>query len=94
MKNVVLIGPTKQLVNSMGPLLMRAADQKAKLRLYGVLQATSTSFPGHHEKLPSVQFIVWKLHSPTDPDELPVDQKIILGPDTTVPGYKVEVKKP
>jgi hypothetical protein len=92
--DVVLIGPTKDLVNTMGPLLMRAAERHVKVRLYGVLQAASASFPGHHEKLPSVQFIVWKLHLPSDPDDLPPGEKIILGPKDKVEGYKVQLKKP
>jgi hypothetical protein len=92
--DVVLVGPTKDGVNTTGPMLMRAAERHVKLRLYGVLQAASPTFPGHHEKLPSVQFIVWKLHFPTDPDDLPPGEKIIFGPNDKVKGYKVELKKP
>ena len=90
--DVVLVGPTREGVNTMGPLLMRAAERKLKVRLYGVLQKTSTSFPGHHQKLPSVQFIVWKLHLPSDPDDLPPGEKLIFGPKDKIEGYKVQLK--
>ena len=33
--DVVLIGSTKDATSSMGPLLMRAAERKLKLRFYG-----------------------------------------------------------
>jgi hypothetical protein len=91
--DVVLVGPTRDGVNTVGPLLVRAAERKLKVRLYGVLQQTSTSFPGHHEKLPSVQFIVWKVHVPTDPDDLSPGEKIIFGPNDKIPGYKVVIPK-
>ena len=91
--DVVLVGPTRDGVNTMGPLLMRAAERKLKVRLYGVLQKASASFPGHHKKLPSVQFIVWKIHVPTDPDDLPPGEKIMFGPKDKVPGYKVVIPK-
>ena len=73
--DIVLIGPTKDSANIMGPLLMRAAELKVKLRFYGVLMQ-ATELPGHHKGLPSVQFIVWKLHAPTDPDDLPPGQAV------------------
>ena len=39
-------------------------------------------------------FVIWKIHMPSDPDELPPDQKIIMGPDKAVPGYTIIPKKP
>ena len=90
-KDVVFVGPPRDAVNTMGALLARAAERKMKVRLYGVLQNTSTTFPGHHKNLPSVQFIVWKIHVPTDPDDLPPGEKIIYGPNDKIPGYKVMV---
>jgi hypothetical protein len=92
--DVVLVGPNRDGVNTMGPLLMRAAERRLKVRLYGVLQKTSTSLPGHHGKLPSVQFIVWKIHLPTDPDDLPPGEKLIFGPKDKIDGYKVQLKQP
>ena len=91
--DVVLVGPTRGGVNTVGPLLVRAAERKLKVRLYGVLQQNSTSFPGHHKKLPSVRFIVWKVHVPTDPDDLPQGEKIIFGPNDKIPSYKVVIPK-
>ena len=85
--NVVLLGATKQTVNFLGPAYMKAAEKHMRLRLYGVL----VPIPGAKDpKTPSVEFITWKLHLPSDPDELPDGSKIIIGPDSTVPGYKVE----
>ena len=92
--DIVLVGPTKDGANTMGPLLMRSAERHLKVRLYGVLQKTSTSFPGHHGKLPSVQFIVWKIHLPTDPDDLPPGEKVMFGPKDKIEGYKVQLKQP
>ena len=89
--DIVLIGPTKDGANVMAPLLMRAAERHVKCRFYGVLMPTTTSLPGQHGKLPSVQFIVWKLHAPTDPDELPAGQAIHPDPSATVPGYTVKI---
>jgi len=75
--NVTLLGTTKQNAQSVLPILMKAAEKKMKLRLFGVLQPAKGSFPGYTgPKLPTVQFIVWKIHMPTDPDELPPDQRI------------------
>jgi hypothetical protein len=67
---VVLLGAPKPNANLL-PIFMRAAERHVKLRLYGVLQPFSGSFPAYHDKLPSIQFIAWKLHVPSDPDDLP-----------------------
>ena len=75
--NITLLGTTKQNAQSVLPILMKAAEKKMKLRLFGVLQPAKGSFPGYTgPKLPNVQFIVWKFHMPSDPDELPPDQRI------------------
>ncbi len=88
--DVVLLGPTKDTANVLGPVYMRAAERRAKLRLYGVLQAGSGALPPHVEELPSVQFITWKVHAPSDLDDLPQDQRISVGPSSNVSGYTVK----
>jgi hypothetical protein len=87
------LGATRQAMNVLLPFYMKAAEQHKKLRLYGLLipldEKTRKS-----KKSPSVQFITWKAHLPSDPDDLAPDQKITIGPNDKVEGYKVEPKKP
>jgi hypothetical protein len=91
--NVVYLGSSRATMHVMLPLLSKAAERHQKLRLYGVLLPVDEQSRKAPEA-PSAQFIVWKLHLPNEPDELPADQKIITGPDDRVKGYKVEeVKK-
>ena len=86
---VVRLGSTKEEANFLLPLYSKAADKNMKLRLYGLLVSDpNTKDP----KSPSVSFITWKAHLPTDPDDLPNNRKIIIGPEDKVPGYKVELK--
>jgi hypothetical protein len=87
--NLVLLGSTRQTMNVLLPMYMKAAEKHMKLRLYGLLVPDpSVKDP----KMPSVQFITWKVHMPSDPDDLPIQDKILFGPDDKVPGYKVDVK--
>ncbi len=86
---VVYLGATRQTANVLLPMYTMAAEQHKKLRLYGLLVPMDEK---PKKKEPSVQFITWKVHLPNEPDELPADQKIIIGPNDKVPGYKVEVK--
>ena len=90
--NVVYLGSSRAVMNVMLPFLSKAAERHAKLRLYGVLLPVEAE-NGKSKKAPSAQFIVWKAHLPDEPDVLPADQKVIVGPDDRVEGYKVEVKK-
>ena len=86
--SVVLIGTTKDLANGLGPLLVRAAERNLKLRVYGVLMRAAPH-PEYGKGLPSVQFIVWKLHSPDDPDDIPPGEAIQIDPQTRFPEYEV-----
>ena len=74
------------------PMYMKAAEQHTKLRLYGVLVPVDPKMK-KSKNAPSVQFITWKAHLPNEPDELSTDQKIIIGPNDKVEGYKVEEEK-
>ena len=76
--NVVLLGATKQAAATLLPAYRRAAEKHLKLLLYGSLLPFSGSMPGYSEPLPSIQFITWTVHLPSDPDELSPDQKIII----------------
>jgi hypothetical protein len=89
--NVVLLGATKQTINFLAAAYMKAAEKHMTLRLYGVLVPIPDA---KDPKAPSVEFITWKLHLPSDPDELPAGSKIILGPESRVPGYTVEKTPP
>jgi hypothetical protein len=91
MGNVLLLGVPKSDPNSIA-LLMKAAEKHLKLRLFGVIQPYSGGIPVPKDKLPNLQFIVWKMHMPSDPDELPEGQKILRNPADTVPGYSVYPK--
>jgi hypothetical protein len=85
--NVVYLGASRQTAKVLLPMYMMAAEQHKKLRLYGLLVPTDEKTK---KSEPSVQFITWKAHLPNEPDELRADQKIIIGPNDKVPGYKVE----
>jgi hypothetical protein len=88
--NVVLLGATKQTINVLGPLYVKAAQQHMKLRLYGVLVPTSDATSAKASTTPSVQFITWKLHLPSDPDALPDDAKITIKPGDSLEGFTVK----
>jgi hypothetical protein len=68
-------------------------EQHKKLRLYGLLIPVDEK-TRKSKKAPSVEFITWKAHLPSDPDDLAPDQKITIGPNDRVEGDKVEPKKP
>ncbi len=87
--NLVLLGATKQTMNVLLPMYMKAAEKHMKVRLYGLLVPDPDP---KDPKSPSVQFITWKAHLPSDPDDLPVQDKIFFGPNDKLPGYKVEAK--
>jgi hypothetical protein len=88
--NVVLVGVAKPYANSTA-ILMRAAERHVKMRLYGNLVPYTGALPIPRDKLPSIQFVVWKFHAPSDPDELPKGTKILIHPEDSIPGYEVEV---
>jgi hypothetical protein len=89
--NILLLGATKQTIKFLAPCYMKAADKHLKLRLYGILVPEQPGSPARAPDVPSVEFITWKLHPPSDPDELPAKDKIIIPPGETVPGYSVRL---
>ena len=88
---VILLGSTRDMAQVLLPVYARAAEKHMTLRLFGVLQPASGKIPSHPKPLPNVQFITWKVHLPSDPDELPPGQKITLHPGDTVEGTKVDL---
>jgi hypothetical protein len=89
--NLVYLAVSEDLAKTFAPMCYRAAEKHMKLRLYGAfLPHSGPSDPKH----PSVNFLIWKIHLPTDPEELSPDQKVIYGRDQEIPGYKIIPRKP
>lgn len=78
--NVILLGAPKDNLEIL-PVLMQVAVKRLKVRLFGKLLPFPGKAPGKHDPRPNVQFIVWKIHMPEDPDELPEDQKLPVPAD-------------
>jgi hypothetical protein len=91
--NIVLLGVTKNGINWMLPALSKIADMHLKVRLYGVLQNVDVP-TGSPPSFPNVQFIIWKMHLPSEADELPVSKKLQLDPQQKFPGYSVTTNTP
>lgn len=89
--NVIMLGATRNTMKVLLPVYASAAEKHLSLRLFGVLQAFSATVASHPKPLPNVEFITWKVHLPSDPDELPPGQRITIHPGDTVEGSKVEV---
>ena len=70
LKNVILLQTTQTSAKGLLPMLTEAATTHVKLRLYGKLATFSGSIAGNTAPLPNVRFVVWKLHLPSDPDDL------------------------
>ena len=88
---LVFLAVNEDLAKVLAPMYYRAAEKHMKLRLYGAF------FPHSGPKnpnQPSVNFLTWKAHLPSDPDELPPDQKVIFDRDQQIPGYKIIPRKP
>jgi len=92
MGRVVLLGANKATMKVLLPMYLTAAEKHVKLRLCGVLIPFEGTMPGYKGELPSVQFITWKLHAPSDPDDLPPDQRIPIGPDDYMDGYQFKTE--
>jgi hypothetical protein len=89
--NLVCLAVTEDTAKVLAPMCYQAAEKHMKLRLYGALPPSSRPKDQDH---PSVNFLIWKLHLPSDPNELPPDQKVIFGRDQAVPGYTIVPRKP
>jgi hypothetical protein len=59
--NLVLLGATKQTMNVLLPMYLKAAEKHMKLRLYGSLVPNPEA---KDPKAPSVLFIAWKAYLP------------------------------
>lgn len=89
--NLVYLAIPEDLAKSFGPMCYRAAENRLKLRLCGAFLPHSSAADSRH---PNVNFVIWKIHSPSDPNELPPDQKKIFGEHDAIPGYTIIPKKP
>ena len=81
----------EDLSKTFGPMCYQAAERHMKLRLHGTFLPHSLPTDPKH---PSVNFVVWGLHLPDEPDELPPDKKTYFGPHDAIPGYTIIPKKP
>ena len=88
-RRTVLIGPTRANADFMGSILMVASERHAKLRFYGYLAPFKSS--GSSPALPTMEFGVTKVHSPSDPDVLPPGSAVRFDPHTPLPGYRVKL---
>jgi hypothetical protein len=77
---------TEDLGKTFAPMCYQAAEKHMQLRLYGAFFPHSGPTDPEH---PSVNLLIWKIHFPSDSDELSPDQKVIVGRDQEIPGYKV-----
>lgn len=81
--NVLFLAPPKANSNALN-VLVEAAKKHARLRIYGELRRETISVPGYQKEVPNVSFLVSKIHDPSDPDDLPDDQKTEMKPDDDV----------
>ena len=80
--NIVALAAVENGAKVLMPLYQRAAERHMRLRLYGEFIQTPKNV--HGRNLPTMAFLTWKVHSPSDPDELPTRDKLIIGPDDTI----------
>jgi hypothetical protein len=88
---LVLLGAVRDGAKVLLPMYAKAAEQHKKLRLYGVLVPDEKK--SRKKNVPSMVFLTWKAHLPSDPDELPQNQKMIIGPNDEVKGQPVKIEK-
>jgi hypothetical protein len=88
---LVYLAVPEDLAKTFAPMCYRAAERHMQLRLCGAFLPHSGQKDPNH---PSVNFVIWKMHLPSDPDELPPDQKVIMGPNKAIPGYTIIPRKP
>jgi hypothetical protein len=91
--NVVLLGTTRAAMNLFLPAYAKAADKHTIVRLFGVLQKI-TPPSNAPPNAPNVQFIAWKFHLPSDPDELPPSDRIPIDSNNHVEGYTISTNRP
>ena len=89
--SLVYLAVPEDLAKTFGPMCHRAAERHMKLRLHGTFLPHSGPKDLHQ---PSVNFVVWELHSPNDPDGCHPTRRTYFGPHDAIPGYTVVPKKP
>ena len=68
----------------------RAAERRIKLRLHGTFLPHSGPKSQSH---PSVNFVIWGIHGPDEPDELRRIRRLTLVRDDAMPGYTIIPKE-
>ena len=93
-QNLVLLGVQRGLEKSLLPLYCKAAEEKMTLRLYGVLVPTEELLPYQkcEEGTPSMCFVTWKCHLPSDPDEIPQSEKLLFKPEDRFSEFRVKME--
>ena len=89
--SLVYLAVPEDLAKTFAPMCYRAAERHMKLRLHGAFLPHSAPKDPNH---PSVNFVIWGIHMPEEPDELPPDKKTYLGAGDAIPGYTIIPKKP
>jgi hypothetical protein len=89
-----LLGPSRDTANYLLPVFMKCAEKHVKVRLYGILQPFTGTIQGHTGPIPKMMFIVWKVHTPSDPDVLPPGQAIQIDANSGPPTFTNEAGKP
>jgi len=89
--NVVTLGVKRGLENVLLPLYVKAAERRATLRLYGLLVPSEGILPSYEPspETPSITFVTWKLHLPSDPDEVPESERMDITSEDRFSGYIV-----
>jgi hypothetical protein len=91
MGSLVYLAVPEDLAKTFAPMCYRAAERHMKLRLHGTFLPHSGTKDSKH---PSVNFVVWGIHMPDEPDELPQDKKTYFGPHDAIPDYTIIPKEP
>ena len=89
--SLVYLAIPEDLAKTFAPMCYRAAERHMKLRLHGTFLPHSAPKDPNR---PSVNFVIWGIHMPEEPDELPPDKKTHFGPHDAIPGYTIIPKKP
>jgi hypothetical protein len=80
--DIVALAAVEKGAKVLMPLYQRAAERHMKLRLYGEFIPTPKNV--HGRNLPTMAFLTWKVHLPSDPDDLPTRDKLMIGPEDRI----------
>jgi hypothetical protein len=81
-RDIVALAAVEEGAKVLIPLYQRAAEKHMKLRLYGAFIPTPKNV--HGRNLPTMAFLTWKAHLPSEPDDLPARSKLMIRPEDTI----------